>query len=273
MGVKAQDLVRSGEVRSDPNTAVASLVGPGQHDRDFARTIWEEVPPLGIDPWLAWTQGAYETINFTDTSWNVHKNPSGLDLDGTRQVARFGDLRDGTEAAKAHLACMNRLLPDPRPERFLGDLNPSFLNWLDTVWARHCREAAGAGIVVTTLADFGIRYDLPGNDWGATWGASNFYGIEWAQRANSLGTVPNQRRRRSRMRFPSARVFHAQPGAILRDGPDRFSTVVRQLQNGDAVTCVGYVRGQTVEGDDRWLQLTGRPPRYLHTSGVNEAIA
>jgi hypothetical protein len=273
MSVTPQDRVRSGEVRSNANAAVAALDGPGQHDRDFARTIWEEAPPLGIDPWLAWTQGAYETSNFADTNWNDHMNPSGLDLDGTRAVARFGDLRDGAEAARAHLACLNRLLANPRPERFLGDLNPDFRNWLDTVWARHCREAAGAGIVVAVLTDFGIRYDLPGGDWGATWGARDVYGEEWADRANSLGTVPNQRRRRSRTRFASARVFHAQQGAVLRDGPDRSSTLVRHLHSGDAITCAGYVRGQTVEGDDRWLQLTGRPPLYVHATGVDEPIS
>jgi hypothetical protein len=74
------------------------------------------------------------------------------------------------------------------------------------------------------------------------------------------------------VKFPQPRTFHAQQGALSRSGPSTDSPQVRTFQPGAAITCVGYVHGQTVDGDDRWLQTNDQPPQYIHTSGVVESI-
>jgi hypothetical protein len=74
------------------------------------------------------------------------------------------------------------------------------------------------------------------------------------------------------VKFPHPRTFHTQRGALSRSGPSTDSPRVREFQPGEVITCVGYVHGQTVAGDDRWLQTADQPPRYVHTSGVVEAI-
>ena len=73
--------------------------------------------------------------------------------------------------------------------------------------------------------------------------------------------------------FAAPRDFTAVQGALGRQGPGRdFQDGVRQYQTGEKVTCDGFVRGQLVLGDDRWLRTTDAPPLWLHTSGVEEEI-
>ena len=74
------------------------------------------------------------------------------------------------------------------------------------------------------------------------------------------------------VKFPQRRTFHAQQGALPRSGPNTGSSEVTAFQTGATITCIGYVDGQTVDGDDRWLETNSQPPQYVHTSGVDEAI-
>jgi hypothetical protein len=70
----------------------------------------------------------------------------------------------------------------------------------------------------------------------------------------------------------SPRVFHAQQGALARSGPGRDSPQVKTYQRGEAIRVSGVVRGQNVDGSDRWLKTTDNPPVFIHSGGVDEPV-
>jgi hypothetical protein len=72
--------------------------------------------------------------------------------------------------------------------------------------------------------------------------------------------------------FPMNRTFHAQSGAIGRQGPTREEPVLRSFAQGESISCDGYAIGQFVEGDDRWLRTSGANRVFVHTSGVEGSI-
>lgn len=67
--------------------------------------------------------------------------------------------------------------------------------------------------------------------------------------------------------FAQAMTLHTQQGALARTEPSRSGDVVTTFAAGTAVSCDGYVHGQSIDGDDRWLRCA---PGYIHVSGVVE---
>ena len=72
--------------------------------------------------------------------------------------------------------------------------------------------------------------------------------------------------------FPKRIRFHAQQGAVGRRYASTNAPIKKRLQKDDDFTAIGYVHGQEVHGDDRWLVMFGPSKLRLHVSGAKEAI-
>jgi hypothetical protein len=74
--------------------------------------------------------------------------------------------------------------------------------------------------------------------------------------------------------FAAVRIFHVPQNAIAtaRRAPNRGADQVRQFLPGAAIECDGFFRGESVEGEDRWLRTSDPDHLAIHVSGVVEPI-
>jgi hypothetical protein len=74
--------------------------------------------------------------------------------------------------------------------------------------------------------------------------------------------------------FAESRVFHVRQGvrATGRARPTLAAPIVQEFAAGTAIRCDGVLRGEAVEGDDRWLRTSGNKHLAIHASGLAEPI-
>lgn len=73
--------------------------------------------------------------------------------------------------------------------------------------------------------------------------------------------------------FLTVTVLHAKAGAVAREYGNRSAKVIRTFSQRTAIKTTGYYRGQSVNGDDRWLVITSTGPSNgarIHASGIEE---
>lgn len=72
--------------------------------------------------------------------------------------------------------------------------------------------------------------------------------------------------------LPNKPTFHTFPGAVGRSYASTNAPIKRKWDGSGKFRAIGYVNGQEVNGDDRWLVAFGKSKLRVHVSGVREDL-
>lgn len=260
-----------GPCRGKPKKIAALFVGPDDKDLEYVTRAHHYSHLAGVDDAIVYAQffqEATEPGNMspgTSLRWNRDNDPAGIDVPSASSVIHF-TIPDGDSAAALHVQCLYSLVT-----RTLHPDIPLFTDihdWLARVWLP--KVTADAAPRVQVLRDLCIAYDDDG-DTRATWAMDPHYAkgmlaysAKWMPWLSSVPVLHP---------FPYNRPYHAVEGAVLRMFPRRDALAGAQyLTPHKRVVCKGYVYGQRIENDSRWLQTSGTLGLYIHASGIREVF-
>lgn len=269
------DPLRTQRSRGTAEEAIASIKGPDEKDKRYTQAVFVCAPQVQLDASIVFSQAMHETGGLTSVRWNRDLNPAGISIvaDNTKQpfVIPTPEI-----AAMAHVWCLNKIVKGyvTPPSSWAAQFPLPLMRWLQTVWDAKVNDPDRPPVNI--IDDLNIQYysRMTGES-KATYAWDTRYQdllVDWGNRI--FPTLPDA------ISFPlfkkfrgGPRTYTLVPQSIMRTGPGRTFTARKTLLRDTPCAFIGYVNGQTVDGDDRWL-VAGKKNSYLmvHTTGVREQV-
>ena len=238
---------------------------------DYTLAVFDLAPKAGIDPAIVIAQASHETGKFTSFWWKERLNPAGIGITGDNtQNYASRTFKTGREAARAHLSHLQLYAT--------GNISSPFVIADDPRYQAY-REAYGNKARASTISDL-----------AGTWAVDNTYASGVCRHGNEIfpnlvassqpapqpapqpqptpaptTTAPNAIVYNGQLwtgttdALISGKTYHGKRMNVttstetnVRMYADTSSQVLRTLPANTTFFAYGWVRGESVNGEDRW---------------------
>lgn len=233
------------------------VVAVASWDREFATALDNACAVAGVDFAIAYAHCANETDYFRSAYWNENLNPAGIGITG--EPGETGPVfPSAAKAARFYVALLLLKLKKGGDVGFLEAERATAPSYFDGTRA-FARDPSFP--TVRTLGDLCKRFGP--NNRECVWMCDPSGPQAICAKANVLFPNLPTPKPAPPVTFDKPRQFTLLPTAVLRTYPGRA---------GSPAIFVGYVHGESIGGDDRWLTTGGSKPVYVHASGVGETF-
>jgi len=234
---------------------------------DYAEAVFSLGPRAGLDPSIVIAQAAHETANFTSYWWNERLNPAGLGITGNpRQNAESRIFRNGIESARAQMAHLLLyasgkvsfpMMPsdDPRYDAYrqaYGEkAKAETIADLSRSWATDPNYSKGivrhGNTIFPNLPESSRAQE---DEIKVLRGASRLVvaGVTWdgRQDASLNGITLHADRRTVTVGVDTLNI------RVYANTNNSISPILRTAKYGTKIPVIGWVVGETVNGENRW---------------------